>query len=759
MRVVGSSRPATRTSTTWPASRHPQSPMRLHPRCHVIDVDGRFLLSRGRVRLELADPVDADRARRVLGWLTAPTPTLPSPADLGSFLGMVSELERAGLVVADDYTEAWVSAPAQRDGSPVDLAGRTVLVVASEASTEPLVPALKRLGAAVLRLNEPPVEAQLADVDLAIAYADGPDLRLLDETSAAVVRAGVAYLPAFHLGHEGLVGPYGVAGRTACFRCWELRWLGMAETTTAEVLLHAHLRQGGWRLETGWPSAPAAHLVELAVGMAARQLGSAAPRSEMSITDFATGRISGHHVEPHPACGRCAAPFQEPDRTAAPFPQRPPRDRRRAPLDDLDPIVDDRLGVAGMVEVEPAAAAPEPAHARLAVAHARYASAHPQQVWYDAERWTHGAAPTPDEARLVAVAEALERYCGTFTPTPAVLAAYDEVGQDALWPPDLPLFSARQYAQPGFPFDAFNPHDVHPWCWGFNLTRQRAQLVPQDAVRYGPAPSRLLHESSSGVAAHTSPEAALLGATLEVVERDALMIVWLNRISPPLVELDRHPDRFLAEAKEEIRQSGYQFRLADLTTDIGIPVMLAIATREDMAAPALILGAGAALEPTTAARKAMRELLGGIRGWQAVDWSAPELLRTDDVHELADHARAYYHPAWLSRAEFLWSTAARTVLRNGRPTQPTPHDAVASSVERLRTADLDLVAVDLTTPDVARHGMTVVRAVVPGAQPIGFGPTGTRLGGRRLYEAPAKMGYASSETTEASLNLDPHCYP
>jgi ribosomal protein S12 methylthiotransferase accessory factor len=70
-----------------------------------------------------------------------------------------------------------------------------------------------------------------------------------------------------------------------------------------------------------------------------------------------------------------------------------------------------------------------------------------------------------------------------------------------------------------------------------------------------------------------------------------------------------------------------------------------------------------------------------------------------------------------------------------------------------------LVAVDLTTPDVARRGITVVRAVVPGAQPIGFGRNGLRLGGRRLYEAPVRMGYASSETTEASLNPDPHCYP
>jgi ribosomal protein S12 methylthiotransferase accessory factor len=51
-----------------------------------------------------------------------------------------------------------------------------------------------------------------------------------------------------------------------------------------------------------------------------------------------------------------------------------------------------------------------------------------------------------------------------------------------------------------------------------------------------------------------------------------------------------------------------------------------------------------------------------------------------------------------------------------------------------------------------------MRAIVPGLQPLGFGP-GLRLGGRRLYDAPLRMGVFSSRPAEQDLNRVPHCFP
>jgi len=758
--------------------------VRCHPRFHVIDTGAELLLCRGRTRLRLAGAGDVGIARRLLDWLASPStePPVRGP-DIMPFLGMLAELERHGLVTAasmgGDIGDDWIVPDALPPGPQVQLAGRRVTVLGHGELASQIGDAFSNAGALVEVVGpapgQPEAPVDVPGADLVIAGPSGPDLALLARANDLARGAGAAYLPVFHIGDEGIAGPLAVAGRSACFRCWELRWLGLAESTTAELALHAHLRAGGWTHETRRSPGPLRYLAESALRVAAAGLGADQPDGLVWVADFRAGQAAGHVAPPHPGCGRCAPVFQEPEACAesvvAAAAAVADADTVVAPggavpasssLADLAPLTDHRLGAAALEEFD----SDEPGQpagrtvARMSIAHARFASAHPEQMRSDAEHWTHGAASTPDEARLVALVEALERYCGTFVPRPAVTAAFDTVADAALWPPDLPLYSSRQYAQPGFPFRPFDPHEPMAWGWAWNVVRECPQLVPQAALRYGPGESTLLHANSSGVAAHTSAEAALLGATLEVVERDALMIFWLNRLSPPLLTVEGIGDQFVAAAAQELRLSGYALRLADLTTDIGIPVVLAIATREDHAAPALVLGAGAALDPVRAATKALRELLGATRGWLQVEWTPPVLLDPGEVRGLSDHARAYYHPNWLARAAFLWSSPERRALSAWSGAAPaTPGQQLAACVDRLRSAGLELLAADLTTPDVGRTPVRVVRALVPDMQPIGFGPDGLRLGGRRLYTSPIAMGYAEVERTEESLNPDPHCYP
>jgi ribosomal protein S12 methylthiotransferase accessory factor len=82
-----------------------------------------------------------------------------------------------------------------------------------------------------------------------------------------------------------------------------------------------------------------------------------------------------------------------------------------------------------------------------------------------------------------------------------------------------------------------------------------------------------------------------------------------------------------------------------------------------------------------------------------------------------------------------------------------------SCVKKLRGAGRRVAYVDLTTPDVAPLGFRVVRAIATGLQPIHFGYKQERLGGRRLYEVPQALGYASETRTASDLNRCPHPLP
>ena len=713
------------------------------------------MLARGRSRMTLLNADDADVVRHLLARLD-PSRAAPVARGIGpgTLIGMAGELHEAGFLVADDVVERW-SVPLRRDheARPEGLRGRTVAVSGGGQLARHVTDVLGELAARVI-VASPTDPGALAGAELAVISPDGPDLAVLNDVTEYALDAGVVSLPVFHLGDEGVVGPLAARGR-GCFRCWELRWLGLAPSPAAEVRLHRHLRAGGWRLETGRDPVALRYLAEEAALRAATWFARGWD-ALVRVVDFDAGRLATHLLVTHPGCGLCTPAFREPGppdaasvlsgTTANP-----------ASAESLAPLGDARLGIATGVPLE--ADPPQDREVTpLFVAHAQFAEGQPEPVLHDSDRFTHGAAATVPEAVTVALAEALERYCGIFVPPPAVSAAYDDVAGDAMWPPSLPLYSQRQYASPGFPFRPFDAREELPWAWGYNLTQGRPQLVPQAATRYGALSTRLVHETSSGVAAHSSPAAAVLGATLEVVERDALMIAWLNRLSPPLLDLTTVRDAFVRSAVAEVGLSGYGLHVADMTTDLGIPVILAVALREDGAAPALMLGAGCALDRLGATRKALRELLGGIRGRLGVPWSLPEPMEAHEVRELADHGRAYHHPAALPRACFLWASPERAAPLAEPTERHTVGEQLATCVTLLGRAGVDLLAVDLTTPDVAPY-LRVFRAVTPGLQPIGFGPHGTRLGGRRLYTAPVAMGYTTVETTEQSLNPDPHCYP
>jgi ribosomal protein S12 methylthiotransferase accessory factor len=84
---------------------------------------------------------------------------------------------------------------------------------------------------------------------------------------------------------------------------------------------------------------------------------------------------------------------------------------------------------------------------------------------------------------------------------------------------------------------------------------------------------------------------------------------------------------------------------------------------------------------------------------------------------------------------------------------------LAHCVNLLRASGCRVAYADLTTPDVAPYGLSVVRAIATGLQPMHFGAGEERLGGSRLFEAAVKLGQANGIRTEDDLNPCPHPMP
>ncbi|PSL52299.1 ribosomal protein S12 methylthiotransferase accessory factor [Saccharothrix carnea] len=365
----------------------------------------------------------------------------------------------------------------------------------------------------------------------------------------------------------------------------------------------------------------------------------------------------------------------------------------------------------------------------------------------------------PLEARVSALGEVLERYAaGVYDPSRFVRASLADLGPAAVDPRDLPLGSARDYETADGAFVPYEPDVVIDWVEATDLVGGDRRLVPAIAVHVPYRPPRhreqLLAPNSTGLAAGSTRAQAVRGGLLEVVERDAAAVFWYNRLAAPTLDTASLPAGPALVVLERLRARGVDVIAKDVTTDLGIPVVMAMGLLETPERPVALFGYRADPDPHACLHGALQELDHVFRMyWRSQSLgSAPAAV--DVPRDIWDFATYYCHPRRLPALDFLREGPVRP-LPDPAATHPSDAEAVTRLVERLAAAGYRPLAVDITPVDVAECGVTVVRAVVPGLQPVAFSTTFRRLGGPRLYQAPVRMGLRDRPLTEDEMNPEP----
>jgi len=390
----------------------------------------------------------------------------------------------------------------------------------------------------------------------------------------------------------------------------------------------------------------------------------------------------------------------------------------------------------------------------------------------DCARYGCGVALTREWAAGAAVGEVVERYCAAvYDPAPLLRASFHELGEEAVPPEAFALFSSRQHAQlratvgggRGWAVRPFGRDTRTTWVHGFSLTRSRPVLVPAPLVflpyRHAADEPWFVDGSSTGLACGRSRDEATLRALCEVIERDAVAILWHNVLSLPRIALDRE-DALRTLYRERLAVPGTRCVLVRATLDVQVPTVLAALFDEK---GGIALGTATRLDPLEAARKAILE------AWQARITTRPgaeaESIRHypadgADVVEFSDHARIYTRPEMRRHAEFLWSSEHELAL-DELPRAATGDAALdlKRCVEMLHELGMETIAVDLTSEDVRRAGYWVVRVIVPGMQSLTARHDSPHLGGSRLREVPVRIGSRARALEEAELNPCVHPFP
>jgi ribosomal protein S12 methylthiotransferase accessory factor len=377
------------------------------------------------------------------------------------------------------------------------------------------------------------------------------------------------------------------------------------------------------------------------------------------------------------------------------------------------------------------------------------------------ERLNGGKGRTEEEAKLSALGEAVERYCAYHWDPTRTWVGLPESG--AITPSDCVLFTEEQYCLDSWRYRRWTSETETTWIRGVELPSGNAVALPAALVYLiQPMPrveDQYVSVTSNGLAAGPTLTRAILGGLYEVIERDALMVTWLNRLPATEIQIPeggchsasiiRHYHRF-----------GVTVRLLKLATDQLPAVVMAVADETDPTRPARVIGMGCDIDPILACDKAVFELC-QARPSEASRFRetppAGRILAYKDVVDLDDHPAFHSLSKNLHEFDFLTASARKTTLVEMDTQVSGDEETVLSRiVDRLHDTGARVAFADITTSDVASAGFHVVRAIATGLQPIHFGWGEARLGGQRLFNAPMAWGLANRPSAPYTLNPCPH---
>ena len=371
-------------------------------------------------------------------------------------------------------------------------------------------------------------------------------------------------------------------------------------------------------------------------------------------------------------------------------------------------------------------------------------------------------------ALAAALGEAAERYSATFLAADdLVLATADELGPEAVDPQRFALFRDDQYAAAGFLPQPFTRASRVRWTRGFSVPEGRpvflpAQLVYLSGLPLAPGEALIGYPTSNGLACRPTFEEAVLAGLLEVLERDAFMLTWHNRLTLP--RLNAGGDREL-EAFHElyVEPTGLRVEIVDLSVFHSVPTALALVHGAERDTTSLALGAACASRVQEAWQKAVCESF-AVRAWaRGLRLADPDRVFDPafaDIRTFADHVHFYALEVNAEHAAFLDASES---VRSAAEVPPLAGDDLQAQIgeiaRRLSANGAVPYAVDVTAPDVRAAGLRVVKAIVPELCALDATHGARFLGGSRIYNAAYELGLRSAPLPRAELNPYPHSFP
>jgi ribosomal protein S12 methylthiotransferase accessory factor len=379
-----------------------------------------------------------------------------------------------------------------------------------------------------------------------------------------------------------------------------------------------------------------------------------------------------------------------------------------------------------------------------------------------------GASADRRVAMARSIGEAVERYCSAiYEVNELPVTSYAAAPFKCVAPEEFALYSEAQYNDETFLFAPFEETTPVAWFPALDLMTKEIVHVPAGMVFVpyiyyrdtGETP--IVQPVSTGLACHGSYHQAAISGICEVIERDAFAIMWQAMISPLQIRLDTLTARN-ADLVERFLRVGYQVTLFNITTDVGVPTVLAFQRNQTPGNVPVAFAVASALDPEDAVSNALDELAHTLRYMQHVLKEQPRLEPDPSFRSIVDqetHLNFWCDANNAHGTDFLFERAETCAFEDiENDSTGSVNRDLETLIHKVAAIGHHILVADVTTPDVEELGLCVVRGLIPGFHPLLWNHKYRALGGVRLWSVPQARGHRGV-TKETGDNPLPHPFP
>lgn len=367
---------------------------------------------------------------------------------------------------------------------------------------------------------------------------------------------------------------------------------------------------------------------------------------------------------------------------------------------------------------------------------------------------------SPQEAITISVYEATERLFSVHVDDELVRGSFFDFRPSAVHPGEFILPREWEYEQCSYTYVRYHESLSLHWFPVYQITQDEVvpRLIPASLAVTGFSlrcpDERFVPILSTGFAAGTRFAQTILRGIYEVVERDAFMIAWLNRLSCPRLQVRSTSSSFF-ESLRQLSDEGFAVDFVDLTTDLKIPVILTVIEHR---VPELkpnnckVFGLGCHLNPERALVKSYIEALRMMLNYYEFE---EDEVRVRNLDLYANNP--FFDESYFQKTSFL------NVSSEVKPLEQMPNQATDDHESDLRIClsalngkEADVYFADFTPAELRDSSYCLTRVFISKLQPHLYEHDFWRLDNPRITQAPVAMGHRNVSRNEGELNLLPN---